>query len=40
MGESDMIWRRDGRNVEDLPDPFTAPLLDIGSAPPPDLPTP
>ena len=22
MSESDTLWRRDGRNVEDLPDPF------------------
>lgn len=37
MGDSDMIWRRDGRNVEDLPDPFAAPLFDMGDAAPPDL---
>ena len=37
MGESDTIWRRDGRNVEDLPDPFAAPLLDLGAATPADL---
>ena len=37
MGESDTIWRRDGRNVEDLPDPFASPLLDLGAATPADL---
>ena len=36
MSDSDTIWRRDGRNVEDLPDPFAAPVLDAGNAPPPD----
>jgi len=37
MGESDTIWRRDGRNVEDLPDPFAAPVFELGGPPPPDL---
>ena len=37
MGDGDTIWRRDGRNVEDLPDPFAAPLFDLGSPPPSDL---
>ena len=38
MGDSDAIWRRDGRNIEDLPDPFAAPAFDIGAATPPDQP--
>ena len=38
MGESHTIWRRDGRNVEDLPDPFAAPVLDLGTAIPLDQP--
>jgi len=37
MGDSDSIWLRNGRNIEDLPDPFAAPLLDTGNAPPLDL---
>ena len=28
MNESDTLWQRGGRNIEDLPDPFTPPLLD------------
>ena len=36
MSEGDTIWRRDGRNVEDLPDPFAVPVLDSGAALPPD----
>ena len=36
MGESDTMWRRDGHNVEDLPDPFAAPAFDYGGAVPPD----
>ncbi len=28
MSEGDSIWRRDGRNVEDLPDPFAPVVLD------------
>ena len=28
MGDGDTIWRRDGRNVEELPDPFAAPVLE------------
>ena len=36
MGESDTIWRRAGRNIEDLPDPFAAPVIETGDAPPPD----
>src|SRR5687768_7184346 len=38
MSEGDSIWRRDGRNVEDLPDPFAPVLLDQDPAsgqPPP-----
>jgi penicillin-binding protein 1A len=39
MGDSDTLWRRDGRNIEDLPDPFTAPVvppsaIDPSSKPP------
>ena len=40
MAERDTIWSRDGRNVEDLPDPFAVPApdpggpLDPASAPP------
>ncbi|MCY7281106.1 MAG: PBP1A family penicillin-binding protein [Sphingomonas bacterium] len=37
MGDSDTIWQRGGRNVEDLPDPFASPLLDVGGPLPPDL---
>ena len=33
MSEGDTIWRRDGRNVEELPDPFTPPRLEPQSAP-------
>ncbi len=40
MGDSDNIWLRNGRNIEDLPDPFAAPLLDTGNAPPLDQPPP
>ena len=36
MGEGDTMWRRSGRNVEDLPDPFAAPAFDVGGAVPPD----
>nr|WP_314443170.1 transglycosylase domain-containing protein [uncultured Sphingomonas sp.] len=32
MADRDSPWQRDGRNVEDLPDPFAAPLF--GDAPP------
>ena len=28
MTISDTLWQRGGRNIEDLPDPFTPPLLD------------
>ena len=28
MSDGEFIWRRDGRNVEDLPDPFTPPVLE------------
>jgi penicillin-binding protein 1A len=35
MSEGDTIWRRDGRNVEDLPDPFVAPTLDAPPGEPP-----
>ena len=31
MADRDSPWQRDGRNVEDLPDPFAAPLF--GGAP-------
>jgi penicillin-binding protein 1A len=31
MSEGDSIWRRDGRNVEELPDPFTPPVLEPGA---------
>ncbi len=34
MGEGDTIWRRDGHNVEDLPDPFATPVVDTGTVPP------
>lgn len=27
MADRDSLWHRDGRNVEDLPDPFAAPLF-------------
>ena len=27
MNDGSFIWQRDGRNIEDLPDPFTAPVL-------------
>jgi penicillin-binding protein 1A len=27
MSEGDTIWRREGRNVEELPDPFVTPVL-------------
>ena len=37
MGEGDTIWLRNGRNIEDLPDPFDAPVIDLGGAPPTDL---
>jgi penicillin-binding protein 1A len=37
MSEGDSIWRRDGRNIEELPDPFATPVLDQG---PPGLPPP
>ena len=30
MSESDTLWRRDGRNVEDLPDPFGLEAPDLG----------
>ena len=30
MSESDTLWRRDGRNVEDLPDPFGSETRDPG----------
>ena len=35
MSEGDTIWRRDGRNVEDLPDPFVAPTFDAPPGEPP-----
>ena len=34
MSEGDTIWRRDGRNLEDLPDPFTPPVLQPEDSPP------
>ena len=34
MSEGDSIWRRDGRNVEDLPDPFAPMVLEPDAAPP------
>jgi penicillin-binding protein 1A len=34
MSEGDTIWRRDGRNVEELPDPFVTPVLAPESASP------
>ena len=27
MNDGGFIWQRDGRNIEDLPDPFTAPVV-------------
>jgi penicillin-binding protein 1A len=36
MSEGETIWRRDGRNVEDLPDPFAPPVLDPGALPAPE----
>src|SRR5688500_5926633 len=30
MSESDTLWRRDGRNVEDLPDPFGLETQELG----------
>jgi penicillin-binding protein 1A len=27
MGADDFLWRRDGRNVEELPDPFASPVI-------------
>ena len=27
MGDGDTLWRRDGRNIEELPDPFIAPVV-------------
>jgi len=33
MSEGETIWRRDGRNVEDLPDPFTPPVLEPDAPP-------
>ena len=33
MSEGETIWRRDGRNVEELPDPFTPPGLESEGAP-------
>ena len=33
MSEGESIWRRDGRNVEELPDPFAPPVLEPQSAP-------
>nr|ART39571.1 J443 [uncultured bacterium] len=38
MSESDTLWRRDGRNVEDLPDPFGVEAPD--PAPPGEQPAP
>ena len=35
MSEGESIWRRDGRNIEELPDPFTAPVLDPDAGAPP-----
>ena len=37
MSEGDSIWRRDGRNVEELPDPFAMPVLE-GDGPPAETP--
>ena len=34
MSEGETIWRRDGRNVEELPDPFVIPAPEPASAPP------
>ena len=33
MSEGESIWRRDGRNVEELPDPFAPPVLEPQAAP-------
>ena len=33
MSEGESIWRRDGRNVEELPDPFAPPVLEPEAAP-------
>ena len=33
MSEGESIWRRDGRNVEELPDPFAPPVLEPQSEP-------
>ena len=27
MTNGDTLWQRDGRNIEDLPDPFTPPVF-------------
>ena len=35
MSEGDTIWQRDGRNVEELPSPFTPPVLEPEGPPPP-----
>ncbi len=37
MGEGDAIWLRNGRNIEDLPDPFAAPVVETGGPPLPGL---
>ncbi|MEO6580412.1 MAG: transglycosylase domain-containing protein [Sphingomicrobium sp.] len=39
MNSSDTLWQRDGRNIEELPDPFAPPLLgsaaeDVSTKPP------
>ena len=33
MSEGETIWRRDGRNVEELPDPFAPPVIGEDGAP-------
>jgi penicillin-binding protein 1A len=41
MGDSDTLWQRGGRNIEDLPDPFTPPVIEVApdpSAKPPQSP--
>ena len=40
MISSDSLWQRDGRNIEELPDPFTPPVFepvpeDVSAQPPP-----
>ena len=35
MSEGDSIWRREGRNIEDLPSPFATPVQEAEGGPPP-----